>query len=107
MKKFLVAGIAAAAFCGAPAIAADMPVKVPPMAPAAYDPWTGCYVGANIGGAWANTTFTEGTPSFFNAAGTQEHPRPSGFVGGGQIGCDRQFASNWVIGLQGMWDWAG
>ena len=25
----------------------------------------------------------------------------SGFIGGGQIGCDYQFASNWVIGIQG------
>jgi hypothetical protein len=25
----------------------------------------------------------------------------SSFIGGGQIGCDYQFASNWVIGIQG------
>jgi hypothetical protein len=33
MKKLLVAGIAAVAFCGAPALAADMPVKAPSAAP--------------------------------------------------------------------------
>ena len=27
------------------------------------------------------------------------------FVGGGQIGCDYQFASNWMIGIQGMYDY--
>ncbi len=27
------------------------------------------------------------------------------FIGGGQIGCDYQFASNWVIGIQGMYDY--
>jgi outer membrane immunogenic protein len=26
------------------------------------------------------------------------------FIGGGQIGCDYQFAGNWVIGIQGMFD---
>jgi outer membrane immunogenic protein len=30
----------------------------------------------------------------------------SGFAGGGQIGCDYQFASNWVFGIQGMIDGA-
>jgi outer membrane immunogenic protein len=25
----------------------------------------------------------------------------TGFIGGGQIGCDYQFTSNWVIGIQG------
>jgi outer membrane immunogenic protein len=28
----------------------------------------------------------------------------SSFIGGGQIGCDYQFASNWVIGMQGLID---
>ena len=26
------------------------------------------------------------------------------FIGGGQIGCDYQFAGNWVLGVQGMVD---
>ena len=26
------------------------------------------------------------------------------FIGGGQIGCDYQFAGNWVVGIQGMFD---
>ena len=26
------------------------------------------------------------------------------FVGGGQIGCDYQFANKWVVGIQGMFD---
>jgi hypothetical protein len=30
MKKLLAAAVAAAAYCGAPALAADMPVKAPP-----------------------------------------------------------------------------
>jgi outer membrane immunogenic protein len=28
----------------------------------------------------------------------------SGFAGGGQIGCDYQFAGGWVIGIRNMFD---
>src|SRR5437762_102091 len=98
MKKFLLAGIAAAAFASAPALAADMPVKGPAYKSAApYDPWTGCYIGANTGGAWTKN-------SFFFPAGVEDegHHRASGWTYGGQIGCDYQFNNNWVIGIQGM-----
>jgi outer membrane immunogenic protein len=104
MKKLLVAGIAAAAFCGAPAIAADMPMKGPAYRAAVpYDPWTGCYVGGNIGGGWSDKHYTGVVGG---AAGLSEGGQTaSGFVGGGQIGCDYQVGGNWVIGIQGMWDW--
>ena len=29
-----------------------------------------------------------------------------GFLGGGQIGCDYQFAPNWVVGVEGNFSWA-
>ena len=46
MKKILLASVAAAAFCGAPAFAADMPIKAPvyKAAPAPIFNWTGFYV---------------------------------------------------------------
>jgi hypothetical protein len=47
MKKILAAGIAAAAFYGAPAIASDMPVRAPiykAAAPAPVFNWTGFYI---------------------------------------------------------------
>jgi len=28
-----------------------------------------------------------------------------GFAAGGQVGCDYQFANNWVVGVQGLLDW--
>src|ERR1700682_3615128 len=109
MKKLLAAGIAAAAFCGAPALAADMPVKAPPVAAAPYDPWTGCYIGANTGYAWAHksTTRTAQGPNlgaitpvdFFLGTTTVD-----GWAYGGQIGCDYQFNNYWVVGIRGMWD---
>jgi outer membrane immunogenic protein len=59
--------------------------------------WTGCYVGGNIGGA-----FGHASASTF---GGEVSGDGSGFTGGGQIGCDYQFAGGWVIGFRDMLDW--
>src|SRR5262249_29568750 len=65
--------------------AADLGRRVPPPAPAYVPPaplpylWTGCYVGGNIGGAWANIDVTEVT------TGGSVSASNSGFAGGGQI----------------------
>src|SRR5262245_31021476 len=99
----MMRSIIALAFVGAlgnTVIAADMPVKALPPAPAPVYTWTGCYFGGNIG--WANVS-THFDDSRF---GDDGHLSKSGFAGGGQIGCDYQFASNWVFGVQGMFDGA-
>jgi len=83
------------------AIAADMPVKAPPPAPAPVYLWTGCYVGVNIGWAQVSAHFTDRFDGDDDGRLSS-----SGFVGGGQIGCDYQFAQNWVFGIQGMFDGA-
>jgi outer membrane immunogenic protein len=80
------------------AIAADMPVKAPPPAPAPVSMWTGCYIGGNIGWAEVSVHFEN------TRYGDDGRLSKSGFAGGGQIGCDYQFASNWVLGVQGMFD---
>jgi outer membrane immunogenic protein len=82
------------------ASAADLPRKAP-----AYVPppppmtWTGCYIGANVGGAWGRFTL-EGP---FGGSADRSTNNAS-FVGGGQIGCDYQFAGGWVIGFRNMFD---
>src|ERR1044072_9919259 len=76
------------------ASAADLPRKAPP-APLPPPPltWTGCYIGANVGGAWGR--FEVDGP--FGGSG---HRRNGGFAGGGQFGCDYQFVgSGLVIGF--------
>lgn len=110
MKKFALGMLAAVAMTGS-AVAADMApryTKAPPPAPIAVYNWTGCYIGANVGGAWHNVNQnsnrrTDGTvlaPVLdFGSADSQ-----GDFIGGGQIGCDYQFAGNWVVGIQGMFD---
>jgi outer membrane immunogenic protein len=81
------------------AMAADMPVKARPApAPAPVYLWTGCYIGGNVG--WAQESVRFDDSDGFDDGRLSK----SGFAGGGQVGCDYQFASNWVFGVQGMID---
>jgi outer membrane immunogenic protein len=101
MKKILYASLAIAALVASPALAADMraPVrKAPALIPAPIYTWTGCYVGGNVGWARTETRITD-LEGFDDGRHTAD-----GFAGGGQVGCDYQFASNWVLGVQGLFD---
>jgi outer membrane immunogenic protein len=90
------------------ASAADLPARPYTKAPVYAAPsisWTGCYVGGNIGAGWNHFNAGEigfaGVPTPFTDYGANDG---SALIGGGQIGCDYQFASNWVIGIQGQAD---
>src|ERR1700730_2435916 len=110
MKKILVAGIAAAAFCGAPALAADMPVKGPvyKAAPAPMFNWSGFYVGGHVGYAWSDphwlTNHVNGigpcVGGGFIIPCDPVNQKSKGFVGGGQVGARWQTGS-WVFGIEG------
>jgi outer membrane immunogenic protein len=95
MKKLLTA-IAALGLIGTPAFAADMAVKAPPSRPPAPVPvyrWTGCYIGGQVGGGWGRKDFsTDRTFFFAQSTGATIRDDTSGFLGGGQVGCDWQFA---------------
>ena len=80
------------------ASAADLPRKAPAYIPPAPPPvtWTGCYIGANIGGAFGDASV--------NFPGGEVSSNGSGFAGGGQIGCDYQFSGGWVVGFRNMFD---
>ncbi|HEY7230416.1 MAG TPA: outer membrane beta-barrel protein [Pseudolabrys sp.] len=100
MRKFasiVAAGLAVA--LAQAASAADLPRKAPAYVPPAPPPmtWTGCYIGANIGGAWSRFETDTNFGDLSRSNG--------GFAGGGQIGCDYQFAGNGlVIGFRNMFD---
>jgi outer membrane immunogenic protein len=86
----------------ATAQAADMMIyKAPPPQPTAVAAWGGCYVGANYGGGWNSMDFTLTSP-------TADFGRQSanGVIGGGQLGCDYQINSQWVVGVKGQYDFA-
>lgn len=88
------------------ATAADLPRKAPiapPPAPA-YT-WTGCYIGANVGGAWSrqNGDFAA-VPAVLQSPGTINLD-DSSVIGGVHLGCNYQFDPKFVIGVEGDWSW--
>jgi outer membrane immunogenic protein len=107
----LVSPFALASFAVSFAHAADLAVKAP--APARTYNWTGCYIGANGGGASSGSNFT-------TAIGAGTHLAPDdialveeggigsandpGFLGGGQVGCNWQ-SDTIVYGLEGDFDY--
>src|SRR5262249_1743667 len=104
MKKFLLGSVALAAMIAGPAMAADMPLKGPP--PAVYYNWTGCYVGGHVGGKVGRADVSFGaTNPIANTAPFAGQPLAtnwlSGALGGGQIGCQYEFAGGWLIGIEG------
>lgn len=109
MKKLILAGATLAALLSPPALAADVAMKAP-VYKAAPSPitaftWTGCYIGGHAGGGWARKTWSDPTGAIF-APGTEFlSSNPSGFIGGGQVGCDYQMGSL-VFGLEGQASWA-
>jgi outer membrane immunogenic protein len=75
--------------------------KAPPVAPAPVN-WTSCYLGPHIGWGWGQVGFRERE---FGADATPTDVSPglsnNGGMLGGQLGCNYQFAGNWVAGIEG------
>jgi outer membrane immunogenic protein len=95
VKKLLLAGIAAAALCAAPALAADMPVKTPAAA-SAFN-WSGFYVGGHVGGAWGHFKATD--LDAYYALGAVTTLDSNGIFGGGTLGYNFQTGSL-VLGIE-------
>ncbi len=104
MHKMLIAAVAVLGTAGT-ALAADLPVKAPPMvAPVPVFTWTGCYVGGYVGGA-----FAEKSVGVFDRDAYNGFPRDawsydldSSVIGGGTAGCNYQpAASPFVVGFEG------
>ena len=96
------------------AFAADLSARMPakaPLAASAPISWTGCYVGAHAGAGWGRSGVSDPNVALFGASITPTSGDTIGIDGAGavvgaQIGCDYQFANNWVIGLAGDFSWA-
>jgi outer membrane immunogenic protein len=105
MKKFFAAAVSFAAIVTAiaPASAADMAVKAPPMAPlpVIYN-WTGFYIGANGGWGQSRNCWDFVVAGAVFADGCRDR---SGGLIGGQIGYRWQ-TGGWVFGLEAQGDWA-
>ncbi len=96
----LASGASMAADLSRPPPAAPVYTKAPPMM--TLFTWTGCYVGGNGGGVWATKDVTD-TATGLSLGSISV----SGGIAGAQVGCNYQFAGNWVIGAQGDFDWSG
>jgi outer membrane immunogenic protein len=95
------------------AFAADLPPQMPMKATFVERfTWTSCYLGGHVGGASARNDVTDpvllvqdsaglGGPGFTTGGPTTIQVDQSGATIGGQIGCDHQFASNLVLGIEG------
>jgi outer membrane immunogenic protein len=100
MKKLFLGSAALVALgLGAPAaFAAERPVPAyapPPPPPPAYT-WNGCYVGASAGTSSGNSQHFRSS----DGAPITESFDLSGFIGGGQLGCNWQWGA-WVFGIEG------
>src|SRR5215472_16770368 len=114
MSKFSLAAITGLALVATvPAIAADLAPEMPVKATFVQRfTWTSCYIGMHAGGAWASNSVTDpvllvqdnvnlGGPGFTTGGPTTVDASQSGVVVGAQIGCDYQFPSNFVLGIEG------
>jgi outer membrane immunogenic protein len=91
-------GVAILALAATAASAADLAPAIPASAPIAFT-WTGCHAGGHIGAAVSDNTNRSNAEVSTDYDGT-------GFVGGGQVGCDYQFSPSWVIGAEGSAAWS-
>jgi outer membrane immunogenic protein len=94
--------VAAAAAATGGAQAADLARKAPPPAPVVAPPsWTGFYVGVHAGINWQLASAEYAAPHFGSTGASLPAGNAAGFIGGGQIGYNWQFAPQWVIGVEG------
>jgi outer membrane immunogenic protein len=114
MKRNIVGGLAVSALLIAAPLstagAADMPLKAPPPAAVVWS-WTGGYVGGNVGYSWGDWDSNDiGGTAIFPAPtglGTTASPNVQGWLGGFQAGYNYQVSPQWVVGVEGDFDWTG
>jgi outer membrane immunogenic protein len=119
MRK-LVASASFLVLSSASVLAADLPMKAPPVVAPIYT-WTGFYIGVNGGGGGMNdsnsNTSVAGSSQQADQASTQFGVGPSsvggnnafhgtGAIAGGQLGYNYQMG-NWVFGVEGEGYWSG
>jgi outer membrane immunogenic protein len=130
MNKLFITGIALAAATTS-AMAAELPFPAPAPVYGVVAPppilrfsWTGCYLGGHFGGSFVDNRFSgpfvdlalpdttvpgvpgAPNPRTFAISEASIDQNTTGFLIGGQIGCNLQFARRWVIGAEFDASWA-
>lgn len=105
MKRLIASSVVISTLAVSSAMAADIPVRAPAAAPPPpVFSWTGPYVGVTAGIAGDKFTYplsVTGVPVSATANVTS-----SGFLFGGTIGYNYQFANRLVLGAEADWSWA-
>jgi outer membrane immunogenic protein len=104
MKRVLLTTVALAALAlGSQAMAADLPVKAAPLAPASYD-WSGFYVGGFGGYGFGNQNINNATgpAGFANFTANFESHGP---MAGGEVGYNWMVTRDIMFGLEGDGAW--
>ena len=107
MKKLLIAGFSLATLSGVPALAADMPLKAPPLPVVAATNWSGFYLGIVAGGEIADTSTDFVFAGIPGLAGTPTRVSPNG--SGGLVGAEAGYnyqIGKFVGGVEGDIDYA-
>jgi outer membrane immunogenic protein len=102
MKSTLLGG-AACFLSTVCALGADMgvPIAIPSAPPPPFS-WTGCYAGGQAGRGFGQKNLNDSVGIVSSISGfTSANLNVSGYMLGGQIGCDYQFAPTWVVGIEG------
>jgi outer membrane immunogenic protein len=122
LRRTLLASVGAIALTGSAAFAADLPSRAPPpvfLPPPPVFTWTGFYAGLNAGYTFggSNSVTVNTVPAFADEVDFPGIATPladaaaasatadlsadrSGFIGGGQIGYNFQFANSWLVGIE-------
>jgi outer membrane immunogenic protein len=103
MKRLLFTAVSLGVLGLAPALAADLPMKAPPLAAPPYD-WSGFYVGVFGGGGFGNHNYNNGTPNG-NANYLIDYAS-SGGIAGGEVGYNVQ-SGKIVFGVEADGFWSG
>ena len=86
-----------------------------PVAPAPADNWSGFYVGAQVGGTWGDADtkadvydyeYTVGQNEWVKIAEGDSKPNPNGFIGGLYAGYNWLFDNDWLVGIEGSYNWS-
>ena len=100
MKTTLI-GSAVFSLLTVSAFAADLGAPPVSALPPSFT-WTSCYGGLHGGGGVGQKDLTDTTGVLSPITGfSSSNVDISGYLVGGQIGCDYQFAPNWVAGIEG------
>jgi len=98
MKNLLLRGAVLIAIgASVAANAADMPLKAPVILPEPPYNWSGAYIGANFGAAWAS--------GILNIPNNNIYGGLTEFIAGVQAGYNVQFG-HLLLGVEGDFDWA-